>query len=61
MFNNADSTNVPASSCNVKFVADSSDYITFKKQMAVNQNYNDLKFGGDKNNASYVSQMAVRR
>jgi hypothetical protein len=61
MFNNADSTQVPASSCNVKFVADSSDYVTFKKQMAVNKSYNDLKFGGDQSHASYVNRMAVHR
>ena len=36
-----DSTNVPASSANVKFVSDSSDYIRFRKQQAMNRNYND--------------------
>lgn len=36
-----DSTNVPASSTNVKFVPDSSDYIRFRKQQAMNRNYND--------------------
>lgn len=56
-----DSTGVPASSCNVKFVADSSDYIKFKKHQAINKNYNDLAFGGDQNNASYVNRMAVHR
>ena len=38
-----DSTNVPASSTNTKFVSDSSDYIRFKKHQAVNRNYNDNK------------------
>lgn len=52
-----DGTGVPASVCNTKFVADSSDYITFKKQMAMNKNYNDLKSGGDQSNGSYVAQM----
>lgn len=52
--NNCDNTDVPASSTNVKYVNDSSDYITFKKQQAVNRNYNDLKNGGDDHNASYV-------
>jgi hypothetical protein len=56
-----DGSGVPASSCNVKFVPDSSDYITFKKQRAMNQNYNDLSNGGDQSNASYVPMMAVRR
>ncbi|MDC1151449.1 hypothetical protein OAS95_02630 [Pelagibacteraceae bacterium] len=36
-----DSSNVPASSTNVKFVPDSSDYIRFRKQQAMNRNYND--------------------
>ena len=61
MFSNCDGSGVPASSCNVKFVADSSDYITFKKQMAINRNYNDLSNGGDQSHASYVPLMAVRR
>jgi hypothetical protein len=56
-----DNTGVPAKSGNIKYVPDSSDYITFKKQRAMNQNYNDLGYGGDKNNASYVALMAVRR
>jgi hypothetical protein len=48
---NCDSTNVPAASCNPKFVADSSDYIRFKKQRTYNVNYNDLSFGGYNNSA----------
>jgi hypothetical protein len=61
ILNRCDGSGVPASSCNVKFVPDSSDYITFKKQRAMNQNYNDLSNGGDQNNASYVPLMAVSR
>lgn len=56
-----DSTGVAASVCNTRFVPDSSDYIKYKKQQALNHNYNDLGYGGDKNNASYVNLMAVRR
>ena len=56
-----DGTGVPASICNVKFVADSSDYVTFRRQQAVNKTYNDLSNGGDEHNASYVPLMAVRR
>jgi hypothetical protein len=56
-----DSTGIPASSCNVKFVSDSSDYTKFRKQRASNLNYNDSSFGGDQNNASYVPMMRVRR
>ena len=48
---NCDGTNVPGASCNPKFVADSSDYIRFKKQRAYNVNYNDLNFGGYNNSA----------
>ena len=57
---NCDGTGVPASSCNVKFVADSSDYITFRRQQATNRTYNDLSNGGDEHNASYVPLKAVR-
>lgn len=49
-----DGTGIPASSCNVRWVADSSDYVTFKKQQAMNRNFNKYKFGGDQHNASQV-------
>jgi hypothetical protein len=61
MWSNCDNTGVPASSCNVKFVADSSDYVKYKKLYVQNQNYNDSKFGGDESNGSYVPLMRVRR
>ena len=32
-------TSVPASTCNVKFVYDGSDYTRFKKQQAINRTY----------------------
>ena len=44
-----DGTKIPSASCNVKFVAASSDYTKFRRQRACNQNYNDLKFGGYNN------------
>lgn len=53
--------NIPASACNVKFVYDSSDYVTYLKQKAVNSNYNDLTYGGDQSNASQSALRAVRR
>jgi hypothetical protein len=56
-----DNTNIESSTCNVKFVADSSDYIRFRKEKAWNATYNDSKDGGDDSNASYVSLMRVRR
>jgi hypothetical protein len=56
-----DNTGVPASVCNPRYVPDSSDYTRYKKQHAINRTYNDIGFGGDNNNGSYVSLMAVRR
>jgi len=61
MFSNCDGTGIPASSTNTKFVADSSEYSKFRKNRAINLNYNDSSFGGDQSNASYVNQMAIRR
>jgi hypothetical protein len=51
---NCDGTGVGAASCNPKFVADSSDYIRFKKQRAYNVNFNDVNFGGYNNSAQSV-------
>jgi hypothetical protein len=56
-----DGTGVPASVCNNRFVSDSSDYIRFKKQGAINRTFNDLASGGDVHNASFVARMAVHR
>jgi hypothetical protein len=56
-----DGTGVEGYSGNPKFVPDSSDYIRFKKQQAMNRNYNDSKNGGDESNGSYVALMRVRR
>jgi hypothetical protein len=61
IISNCDGTGVPASVTNVKFVPDSSDYTTYRRQRAVNINYNDLSFGGDQSNASYQSWMHVHR
>jgi hypothetical protein len=52
---------VPPSSCNGKFVYDSSDYIRFKKDQAVNRNYNDRSFGGDDFSSSQVAWKRARR
>lgn len=60
MFQNCDATGIPPSSCNVKFVPDSSDYTRYKRQRAANLNFNDNKFGGDEHHASYVPIMRVR-
>lgn len=53
--------NIPAASCNVKYVYDSSDYVTYLKQKAVNKNYNDLTYGGDQSNTSQSAIRAIRR
>ena len=52
---------VPASACNTKFVYDSSDFIRFRKNQAINRNYNDRSFGGDDNSASQSAYRHVRR
>lgn len=59
MWANTDTTGVPASSCNVKYVADSSEYSKFRRQQANNRNYNDLSQGGYQN-SSYDALMRVR-
>ena len=53
--------NIPASSCNVKYVYDSSDYTTYLKQRAINKNYNDLSYGGNDYNTSQSAQRAIKR
>jgi hypothetical protein len=57
--NQCDMTGIPGSGCNPKYVYDSSDYITFKKQSAIQKNYNKLKQGGYTDSA-YVSLKSVR-
>jgi hypothetical protein len=56
-----DTTGVAASICNTRYVPDSSDYIKYKRQAALNRNYNDLSNGGDESNGSYVALMGARR
>lgn len=58
---NCDTSGVPCSNANTRFVPDSSDYITYKKQRAINQTYNDTSFVGDKSNGSYVAVLGSRR
>ena len=53
--------NIPAAACNVKYVYDSSDYVTYLKQKAVNKNFNDLSYGGDQSNTSQSTIRAIRR
>lgn len=60
ILSHCDNTGVEGSTTNPKFVADSSDYIKYKKQVSTNNNYNDLANGGDDNNGSYTFLMRVR-
>jgi hypothetical protein len=52
---------VPSSTCNVKFVYDGSDYTKFKKNQAINRNYNDRSFGGNDYNTSQSAIRHIRR
>ena len=56
-----DGSGVPPSSCNGKYVYDSSDYSRYLKQKAINKNYNDLSYGGDDSSASQSAWRAIRR
>ena len=56
-----DGSGVPSSTCNVKYVYDSSDYTRFRKLQASNRNYNDSSFGGNLNSGSQSAFRAIRR
>lgn len=56
-----DGSGIPSANCNPKYVYDSSNYTTYRKQRAVNKNYNDSSEGGDESNASYSAIRRVRR
>jgi len=55
-----DGTGIEAASGNTRYVSDTSDYITYKKQNAINNLYNDLTYGGDQNHGSYEAFMRVK-
>jgi hypothetical protein len=57
----ADNSGVPSSTCNVKYVYDSSDYTRFRKLQASNRNYNDGSFGGDLNSGAQSKIRASSR
>lgn len=56
-----DGTQIPAASCNTRYVYDSSDYAKYLKQKALSKNYNDLSYGGDNYSASQSKWRSVRR
>ena len=55
-----DDSGIDAKSGNVRYVSDTSDYITYKKQNAINNLYNDLTFGGNESHADYDPLMRIR-
>jgi len=58
---NCDETMVPPAACNVKYVYDSSDYITYVKRRATNRNYNDRSNGGNDSSAAQSAMRHIRR
>lgn len=60
IFARPDGSGVPSANTNVKFVYDGSDYTKFKKQQAVNRNYNDYSFGGDIKSNTLIALGKVR-
>ena len=52
---------VPAAACNVKYVYDSSDYITYLKQKAMVTTYNNKSNAGNEYNAGQSAYRAIRR
>ena len=60
IISSCDDSGVPAGAGNQRFVSDTSDYITYKKQSASVKTYNDSKFGGDDSHASFVPMKMAR-
>ena len=58
---NCDGTGIPPSSCNVKYVYDSSNYTRYMKEKAINKLYNDLSYGGDDSHTNQSAIKAIRR
>jgi hypothetical protein len=52
---------IPSSTCNVKYVYDGSDYTKFRKNQAINRNYNDRSFGGNEYSGSQSAIRHIRR
>lgn len=52
---------IPSATCNVKYVYDGSDYTTFRRNQAINRNYNDRSFGGNDYNTSQSAYRHIRR
>jgi hypothetical protein len=61
IFAQANPSGIPSANTNVKYVYDGSDYTKFKKQQAVNRNYNDYNYGGKGGSTTFVALNRVRR
>jgi hypothetical protein len=61
IINNCDGTGIPCSNTNTKYVSDSSLYTTYRRQMAVNQNYNDVTNVGNASRSQQSAILSVRR
>jgi hypothetical protein len=61
IFTQANPTGIPSATTNVKYVYDGSDYTKFKKQQAVNRNYNDYSYGGAGGSNTFIALNRVRR
>jgi hypothetical protein len=61
MYSNCDGSGIPPSSCNPKYVYDSSNYTRFVKEKSIVSNYNDISYGGNEHSASQSAIKAVRR
>jgi len=60
IINNCDETGIPCSNTNTKYVSDSSLYTTYRRQMAVNQNYNDITNVGNAHNSQQTAAPLIR-
>ena len=56
-----DGTQIPPAACNVKYVYDSSDYIRYSREKAINKNYNATSYGGNRYNGAQSAIRASRR
>jgi hypothetical protein len=56
-----DGSGIPPAACNVRYVADTSDYVRYRRLRAMNKNYNDISYGGDANNSTQSVIRAIRR
>ena len=61
VFTQPNPTGIPSATTNVRYVYDGSDYTKFKKQQAVNRNYNDYSYGGAGISNTFIALNRVRR